>query len=80
MEVRQAVLALDFVDPEFDLAECVLLIGLEIGERYFEDTTLQSIVGVLETGRSIVKGFADSVILLEERSISWRNLYRTLGR
>lgn len=80
MEVGQAVLALDFIDSEFDLTESVLLIGLEIGERYFENATLQGVVGVLETGRSVDKGFADSVIMLEGRRISWRNLFRTLGR
>lgn len=78
MEVGQAVLALDLVDSEFDFAECVLLIGLEVGERNFEDTTLQGVVGVLKTCRSVDKGFADSVVTLEGRRISWRNLYRTL--
>ena len=74
MEVGQAVLALDFIDSEFDLAERVLLIGLEIGERDLEDAALQGVVGVLETGRSVDKGFADSVVMLEGGKVSCRNV------
>lgn len=60
MESSQAVLALDLVDTEADLAERVVLILLEIGERDLEDTALESVVGVLETGGSVHEGLADT--------------------
>ena len=60
VEVGQAVLALDFVDAQLDLAEGVVLVVLEVSERDFEDTALQSIVGVLETGRAVDEGLADT--------------------
>ena len=60
MEIGETVLALNFVDSEFHLTESMFLIGLEIGEGDFEDTTLQSIVGVLETCCSVDECFADA--------------------
>ena len=60
MEVGQAVLALDLIDTELDLAEGVVLILLEIGERDLEDAALQSVVGVLETGGAVDQGLADT--------------------
>ena len=65
MEVGQAVLALDLVDAELDLAEGVVLVLLEISERNLEYPALQSIVGVLETGGSVDKGLSDTMSLLE---------------
>ncbi len=62
MEVGQAVLALDFVDPELDLAESVVLVLLEIGQRDLEDPSLQGVVRVLETGGPVDKGLADTAI------------------
>jgi hypothetical protein len=61
VEVGQAVLALYLVDAELDLAECVVLILLEIGERDFEYPTLESVVGVLQTSGTIDEGLADAV-------------------
>lgn len=61
MESGQAVLALDLVDAEADLSEGVVLILLEIGQRDLEDTALESVVGVLETGGSVHEGLADTV-------------------
>jgi hypothetical protein len=60
VEVGQAVLALDFVDSELDLAEGVVFVILEIGERDFENAAFEGVVGVLETGRSVYKGLADT--------------------
>lgn len=60
VEVGQAVLALDFVDTELDLAEGVVLVLLEIGEGDLDDTALESIVRVLETGGSVDQGLADT--------------------
>jgi hypothetical protein len=44
---------LHLVDAELDLAEGVVFILLEIGERDFEDAAFEGVVGVLETGRSV---------------------------
>lgn len=73
MEVGQAVLALDLVNPQLDLAECVVLILLQIGERNLEDPSLQRVVGVLETGRPVDKSLADTGDMLDfrHRDISW---------
>jgi hypothetical protein len=60
VEVGQAVLALDLVDAELDLAESVVLILLEIGERNLEYPALQSVVGVLETGGTVDEGLSDT--------------------
>lgn len=60
VEVGQAVLALDLIDTELDLAEGVVLILLEVGKRDLEDAALQSIVGVLETGGTVDQGLADT--------------------
>ena len=61
VEVGQAVLALDLINPQLDLAERVVLILLEIGERNLEDTALEGVVGVLETGGAVDKSLADTV-------------------
>ena len=60
VEVGQAVLALDLVDAELDLAEGVVLILLEIGEGSLEDTALEGVVGVLQTGGAVDEGLADT--------------------
>jgi hypothetical protein len=62
VEVGQAVLALNLVDAEADLAEGVVLVLLEIGEGDLEDATLEGIVGVLETGCAVHEGLADTAI------------------
>lgn len=61
MEVGQAVLALDLVDSELDLAERVVLILLQVGERNLDDTALQGVVGVLETGGPVDQSLTDTV-------------------
>ena len=38
----------------------MVLIFLEIGERCLEDTALESVVGVLETGGAVYEGLADT--------------------
>lgn len=62
VEVGQAVLALDLVDAEANLAEGVLFILLEIGQRDLDDAALQSIVCVLETSGTVHKGLADTIL------------------
>ena len=65
MEVGQAVLALNFVDTELDLSECVVLILLKIRQRNLENSALQRIVCVLETGSSIDESLSDAVKKLD---------------
>lgn len=62
VEVGEAVLALDFVDAELDLAESVVFVVLEIGERDLEDTALEGVVGVLQTGGSVDEGFPNTFV------------------
>jgi hypothetical protein len=59
VEVGEAVLALDFVDTELDLAESVVFVVLKISERDLKDTALQGVVGILQTGGSVDKGFSN---------------------
>lgn len=47
VEVCKAVLALDFVNSQLDFSEGMVFIVLEVGKGDFENTALQSIVGVL---------------------------------
>lgn len=61
VEVGQAVLALDLVDSELDLAESVVLILLQVGQADLNDTALQGVVGVLETSGPVDKSLADTV-------------------
>lgn len=65
VEVGQAVLSLNLIDSQLNLAECVVLILLQIGQRNLEDSALQCVVCVLETGGSVDKGLSDTVRLLE---------------
>ena len=55
VEVGQAALALDLVNPELDLAEGLVLVLVEVSEGNLDDTALQGIIGVLcisdETGQ-----------------------------
>lgn len=60
VEVGEAVLALYLVDAELDLAERMVLILLEIGERNLDYASLQRVVGVLETGGAVDEGLADT--------------------
>jgi hypothetical protein len=67
VEVGQAVLALDLVDTELNLAESVVLVLLEIGEGDLEYPALQRIVGVLETGGAVDEGLADTAEACKQR-------------
>jgi hypothetical protein len=61
VEVGQAVLALDLVDAELDLAERVVLILLQVGERDLEYPALEGVVCVLQTRGAVDEGLADTV-------------------
>lgn len=60
MEVGQAVLALDLINTELDLAEGVVLILLEVCQADLEDTALEGIVGVLQTSGPVDQSLADT--------------------
>jgi hypothetical protein len=60
VEVGQAVLSLDLVDTELNLSESVVLILLQVGQRHLEDSALQCVVCVLETGGSVDKGLSNT--------------------
>jgi hypothetical protein len=60
VEVGQAVLALDLVDAELDLAERVVLILLQIGERDLEYPALEGVVCVLQTRGAVDEGLANT--------------------
>jgi hypothetical protein len=61
VEVGQAVLPLNLVDAELDLAESVVLVLLQVGEGDLNDAALQGVVGVLETGGPVDKSLSDTV-------------------
>ena len=44
-EIGEAVFALDFVDAEFDFAEGVVLVGLEVCQGDFKDAAFECVVG-----------------------------------
>ena len=60
VEVGQAVLALDLIDAELDLAESVVLVLLEVGEGNLEYPALEGVVGVLQTSGPVDQGLADT--------------------
>jgi len=69
VEVGEAVLALDLIDTQLDLAERVLLVLVQVSERDLEDTALQSIVGVLHTLGTVDKGLTDLTNVKGGRSL-----------
>lgn len=56
VEVGQTVFALHLVDTQLDLAESVVFVVLKIGERDFENSAFQRVVGVFQTGGAVDKG------------------------
>jgi len=59
VEVGKAVLALDLIHTELDLAESVVLIVLQVSEGDLEDTALEGVVGVLQTASAVDQSLAD---------------------
>lgn len=47
MEVGEAVLALDLINAQLDLAEGLLFILVEVSEGELNDTTLEGVIGIL---------------------------------
>lgn len=66
VEVGEAVLALNLIDTELDLAERVVLVLLEVGQRDLENSALQGVIGVLETCCAVDQGLANTIRLSVE--------------
>ena len=82
MEIGQAVLALHLIDAQLDLAESVILVFLEIGERDFEYPALEGVVCVLDTSGAVHEGLADTIVNTvnraptEMQTLRWRQRWR----
>lgn len=59
VKVGKAVLALDLVNSQLDLAERILLVLVQVSEGDLEDATLQGVVSVLQTLGAVDEGLAD---------------------
>jgi len=59
VEVGEAVLALDFINSQLDLAESTIFVLGEVTERDFDNTTLKVVVGVSETLGAVDKSLTD---------------------
>lgn len=62
IEVGKAVLPLDFIHPELDLAERVVFIVLQVGKRSLEDTTLEGVVCILQTAGAVDNRLANTLV------------------
>lgn len=60
MEICEAVLPLDFVHSKLDLPERMIFVLLQVGKRDLEYPSLQSVIGILETGGSVDERFSDT--------------------
>ena len=60
VEVGEAVLALHLIHAKADLAERVVLILLQIGQRDLDDAALEGVVRVLQTGGTVDESLADT--------------------
>lgn len=80
VEVGQAVLALDLIDAELDLAERVVLIVLQVSEGDLEDTTLEGVVGVLQTAGTVDEGLADTLDIVSICCCSFSFFFRCANR
>lgn len=56
VEVGQAVFPLNLVDTQLDLTESVVFVILKIGERDFENSAFQRVIGILQTSGAVDKG------------------------
>ena len=69
VEVGQQVLTLNFVNSQLDLSVRVVLRTLQVSQANFEDTALQTISSVLQTGRLVDQGLTDVSVLKGRRSL-----------
>lgn len=65
VKVSEASSARDFLDSQAELPEGLLIVLVEVGEGLLDNSSLECIVGVLETLRSVDEGFTN-VSVLEE--------------
>ena len=63
VEICQAVLSLDFIHTELNLAEGVVLIILQVCKRDLEDATLQRVVGILQSASAVDEGLANTLFV-----------------
>lgn len=59
----------NLLNTELDLAERLVLVVVEVGERDLEDTALQRVVGIVETLGAVDEGLADVAVLEERRRL-----------
>lgn len=69
MEIGEAVLPLDFVDPQFDFAERMVFVLLQVRKRNFEYPSFQSIVRILQTRCPVYQRFADAFSKIQFRGL-----------
>lgn len=68
MEVGQTILSLNLIHTELNLAECVVLVVLQIGKGDLEDSALQRVVGVLKTTGTVDKRLSNTDISVSNTS------------
>lgn len=62
VEVGQTVLALNLVHTKLNLAESMVFIILQVSQRDLENSTLQGVIGVLETTGPVDQSLPDTII------------------
>jgi hypothetical protein len=60
MKVCETVFSLNLVNAQADLLERIGFIRLEIGERHFDDATLEGVICIFKTGCAVDQGLADT--------------------
>lgn len=60
VEVGQAVLPLNFIHTELDLAKGVVLVVLQVSERDLEDSALERIIRILQTTGAVDECLSDT--------------------
>jgi hypothetical protein len=61
VEVGQTVLALNLVHTKLNLAESMVFIVLQVSERDLENSTLQGVIGVLETTGAVDQSLPNTI-------------------
>lgn len=69
VEVGEAVLALDFIHAEFNLAEGMVLVVLQVSERNLEDSALQGVVRIPQAAGAVHQSLADALCFV---STPWK--------
>lgn len=69
VEVGEAGSARDFFDTETELSEGLFVVLVQVGEGRLNDSSLQGVVGVLETLRSVDESLSEVSVLEEGRGL-----------